>query len=55
MDKKTQQKEMKTLAMQLLESRGIVYEEWLMDRHYEVVSEYSKDILTALKLVNEKD
>lgn len=55
MDKKTQQKEMKALVTKILESKKISYEEWLIARHMEVISEYSGDILTALKLVNEKD
>ena len=55
MDKKTQQKEMKALAIKLLESKGIPYEDWLMARHMEVISEHSGDILTALNLINDKN
>lgn len=54
MDKKTQQKELKSLATKLLERNGISYEEWLMERHMEVVSSYSGDILAALRIVEDK-
>lgn len=57
MDKKNQQKEkeIKALVTKILESKKISYEEWLMARHMEVISEYSGDILAALNLINDRN
>lgn len=57
MDKKSQQKEkeMKALVTKILESKKISYDEWLMARHMEVISEHSGDILTALNLINDRN
>ncbi len=52
---KNQQKDMKALVTKILESKGVTYEDWLMARHFEVISEYSGDILAALNLINGKN
>lgn len=57
MDKKNQQKEkeIKALVTKILESKKISYDEWLMARHMEVISEHSGDILAALNLINDRN